>query len=205
MSSAVDLNPIRSFLLCETPSAWVSWALDNPELLLIDHANCEKKAASTALNLMYRYTEHPELLNKLSRLAREELRHFEQVIAIMAKRKVAYPYISAARYAGALREQVRRQEPGRLTDTLLIGAIIEARSCERFAVLLPVLDEELADFYGTLLKSESRHFADYLKLAADIAGEEEVALRLEKLLEVEQALITSPDEEFRFHSGVPKL
>lgn len=203
----VDITPILEFLPCATPDAWVGWALEHPALLLVDHANCEKKAASTALNLMYRYTDHPRLLNKLSRLAREELRHFEQVIAIMGRRGVAYPQIGAARYAGELRSLVRSTEPGRLVDTLLVGAIIEARSCERFAALVPVLDRELdtelADFYGSLLKSESRHFTDYLKLAGEIAGEAEVEQRLAVLLERERELIESPDTEFRFHSGVP--
>jgi len=203
VSAAVDITPIREFLPCATPQAWIDWALEHPGLLLVDHANCEKKAASTALNLMYRYTDHPVLLNKLSRLAREELRHFEQVIAIMGKRGVDYPQISAARYAGGLREQVRRAEPGRLVDTLLVGAIIEARSCERFAALVPVLDAELADFYGSLLKSESRHFQDYLKLATALSSAAEVEERLAVLLDVERTLIESPDSEFRFHSGVP--
>lgn len=199
-----DISPIRAFLLCETPRGWVDWALDNPEILLIDHANCEKKAASTALNLMYRYVEHPQLLKKLSRLAREELRHFEQVIAIMQKRGIDYPQLSASRYAGQLRKQVRTHEPGRLVDTLLIGAIIEARSCERFAALVPELDEELADFYASLLKSESRHFTDYLKLAESLSCREEVEQRLPLLLQCERELIEAPDEAFRFHSGVPQ-
>ena len=199
-----DLGPIRAFLLCETPRAWVDWALQHPDILLIDHANCEKKAASTALNLMYRYVEHHALLNKLSRLAREELRHFEQVIAIMQTRGVAYPQLSASRYAGELRQKVRTHEPGRLVDTLLTGAIIEARSCERFAALLPVLDTELAAFYASLLKSESRHFTDYLKLARALSSEQEVTRRLPVLLLRERELIEGPDEEFRFHSGVPQ-
>jgi tRNA-(ms[2]io[6]A)-hydroxylase len=169
----------------------------------VDHANCEKKAASTALNLMYRYVEHHTLLNKLSRLAREELRHFEQVIGIMKARGVGYPQLSASRYAGELRKQVRTHEPARLVDTLLIGAIIEARSCERFAALVPELDEELAEFYASLLKSESRHFTDYLKLARDMSSAEEVASRLTGLLQCERELIEGRDSEFRFHSGVP--
>ena len=200
---AVDISHILEFLACATPRAWVDWALQHPEILLIDHANCEKKAASTALNLMYRYVEHHTLLNKLSRLAREELRHFEQVIALMKRRGVDYPQLAASRYAGGLRQQVRSAEPGRLVDTLLVGAIIEARSCERFAALAPELDQELRDFYLSLLKSESRHFMDYLKLARDISSEEEVDERLAVFLELERDLIESPDSEFRFHSGVP--
>lgn len=203
MSSTVDISPIRDFLACPTPRAWVDWALENPDTLLVDHANCEKKAASTALNLMYRYVEHYHLLNRLSRLAREELRHFEQVIAIMKKRGVAYPQIAAARYAGELRKPVRTHEPGKLVDTLIVGAIIEARSCERFACLAPELDEELGAFYLSLLKSESRHFSDYLKLAEDLGSADEVARRLPVFLQLERDLIESPDAEFRFHSGVP--
>jgi tRNA-(ms[2]io[6]A)-hydroxylase len=198
-----DIAPILAFLPCQTPEAWVNWALQHPEILLIDHANCEKKAASTALNLMYRYVEHPQLLKKLSRLAREELRHFEQVIAIMGRRGIDYPQLSASRYAGELRAAVRKPEPGRLVDTLLVGAIIEARSCERFAALAPHLDAELGEFYLSLLKSESRHFTDYLKLARGIAPAEEVEQRLADLLALEAHLIQSEDEAFRFHSGVP--
>ena len=95
MTAVVDISPIRDFLACDTPRAWVDWALQNPATLLVDHANCEKKAASTALNLMYRYVEHPRLLKKLSRLAREELRHFEQVLALMEGRGIGYPQAGA--------------------------------------------------------------------------------------------------------------
>jgi tRNA-(ms[2]io[6]A)-hydroxylase len=200
---AADLDGIREFLLCATPQAWVDWALQNPSTLLIDHANCEKKAASTALNLMYRYVEHGPLLQKLSRLAREELRHFEQVIAIMQARGVEYEQISASRYAGRLRGAVRSAEPQRLVDTLLVGAVIEARSCERFEALAPALDEELREFYRSLLKSEARHYMDYLKLARALGAAEDVEQRVAELLELERALIESPDTEFRFHSGIP--
>ena len=143
------------------------------------------------------------LLAKLSRLAREELRHFEQVVALMRKRGIDYPQIAASRYAGRLRDEVRPTEPSRLVDTLLVGAIIEARSCERFSALVPVLDEELSDFYASLLKSESRHFVDYLKLAEGVAGAAEVEDRLQTILAAEQVLVESSDTEFRFHSGVP--
>ncbi len=203
MSASVDVAPIEAFLYCPTPAAWVQWALANPAILLIDHANCEKKAASTALNLMYRYVGHHRLLQRLSRLAREELRHFEQVIALMRNRGIDYPQLSASRYAGELRKLVRSQEPGRLVDTLLVGAIIEARSCERFAALVPHLDSDLAAFYASLLKSEARHFTDYLKLAEESGSAQEVAERLPPLLQRERELVTTTDREFRFHSGIP--
>ena len=168
------MDAIRAFLLCETPDSWIELALAHPELLLVDHANCEKKAASTAMNLMYRYVDNYELLNKMSRLAREELRHFEQVIAIMKKRGIAYPQVNASRYAAELRKGARTYEPAKLIDTLICGAIIEARSCERFAKLAPHLDDELQSFYESLLKSEARHFEDYLTLARKAAEGESI-------------------------------
>ena len=197
----MNTESVQQFLSCQTPDRWIECALKHPRELLIDHANCEKKAASTALNLMYRYIDDFELLNKMSRLAREELRHFEQVVALMKKRGIAYEPLSASRYAAELRKQVRTWEPARLVDTLIIGAIIEARSCERFEKLAPHLDPELGDFYRSLLKSEARHFADYLHLAEKVVGRAEVAKRAEVLLECEQKMICEPDTEFRFHSG----
>ena len=159
------LEEIHAFLPCHTPDRWIENALENRSLMLIDHANCEKKAASTAISLINRYTDNFELLNKMSRLAREEMRHFEQVIAIIKRRGIEYAYVSASRYAAGLRELARKDDPGKLIDVLVIGAFIEARSCERFARLAPHLDEELAQFYGSLLKSEGRHYQDYLGLA----------------------------------------
>jgi len=197
------LLPVRDFLLCPTPDAWVKCARRNLPLLLIDHANCEKKAASTALALLYRYTDNYRLQHKLSRLAREELRHYEQVMAIMRRRDIRYVPVSASRYAQGLMRCQRKDEPGRLLDTLVAGAVIEARSCERFAALAPELDEELGRFYLSLLKSESRHFQDYLALAREVGGEQEVQARQEVLLERDAELVQSVDTEFRFHSGKP--
>lgn len=194
------LQEIHNFLPCRTPQQWIDNALANQDLMLIDHAHCEKKAASTALSLMYRYVDNTDLLNKMSRLAREELRHFEQVLAIMKKRGVDYCHLTPARYAAGLRQEVRSEDPGRLVDVLIVGAIIEARSCERFAALAPFLDEKLADFYTSLLKSEARHYQDYLTLAEQAAGEP-IAARAEDFLALERALIEDPDQDFRFHSG----
>jgi tRNA-(ms[2]io[6]A)-hydroxylase len=200
----IDLvEPLREFLAVATPGPWIDWALDNPGILLIDHANCEKKAAATALGLMHRYTDDPHLLHKLSRLAREELRHFEQVVAIMERRGIPYRPISASRYASGLRAAVRSREPGRLIDTLIVGAVIEARSCERFAALAPRLDPELSDFYLSLLKSEARHFRDYLDLATRLSNPGEAARRQQVFLALDAELVTSEDTEFRFHSGIP--
>jgi tRNA-(ms[2]io[6]A)-hydroxylase len=193
---------INDFLLCKTPDAWIQEALGNLPVLLMDHANCEKKAASTALNLMYRYVSYPDLLQQLSRLAREELRHFEQVLDVMTARGIQYEQISSARYAGELRAGVRTFEPARLIDILIVSAIVEARSCERFARLVDVLDQELADFYGSLLKSEARHFRVYLDFAEQFS-EGSIDDRVEFFLARDKALIESADHEFRFHSGSP--
>ena len=197
------MGGIQAFLPCRTPDAWVAAALqpDQEPTLLIDHANCEKKAAATALALMHRYTDNLVLLNKMSRLAREELRHFEQVIKIMAARDITYEPLSASRYAQGLHKGVCRQEPGRLIDTLIVGALIEARSCERFARLAPELDKELGDFYFSLLKSEARHYSDYLRLAESLASDGDLTDRLECFRGLEAGLVESEDTEFRFHSG----
>ena len=196
------MQTVNEFLLCPTPDSWIEQALANLDLLLIDHANCEKKAASTAINLMYRYVESYELLNKMSRLAREELRHFEQVISYMEKRGIDYVQLTASRYAAELRKPVRTHEPAKLVDTLIVGATIEARSCERFARLAPHLDDELKKFYLSLLKSESRHYKDYLSVAKKAAGGKDISDRIELFLQREKKLIQSKDTEFRFHSGV---
>lgn len=196
------LTRIQQFLHCETPDAWVKNALDHQALLLLDHANCEKKAASTAINLMFRYVGDFDMMQKMSRLAREELRHYEQVMNIMQARGIAYEQITPGRYAGELRKLVRTSEPGRYIDTLIVGAIIEARSCERFAKLAPFLDEELQKFYLSLLKSESRHYEDYLTLAKRAAEGADISERVQAFLALEKTIIESADEEFRFHSGV---
>jgi tRNA-(ms[2]io[6]A)-hydroxylase len=161
----MNLPDIHEFLGCRTPDAWVQAALADQDTLLIDHKNCEFKAASTALSLIAKYYSHVDLINMMSRLAREELVHHEQVMRLMKKRKVELRQLNAGRYASGLRKVVRTHEPVKLVDTLVVGAFIEARSCERFEALVPHLDEELGKFYFGLLKSEARHFQGYLKLA----------------------------------------
>ena len=195
------VQPVLDFLHCRTPDAWIEEALKDIPTLLIDHANCERKAASTAITLLQRYPQNHQLLNKMSRLAREELRHFEQVIAIMKKRGIAYLPVSASRYAGELHRLIRPKEPEKLVDTLIVGAVIEARSCERFYALLPHLDQQIADFYGSLLKSESRHFQDYLHLASTLS-KQDIGDRVSLFLQQDALLIRSQDDQIRFHSGV---
>lgn len=204
------MQPVIAFLGCETPQAWLDEALKNLDILMQDHANCEKKAAGTAMNLMFRYSFFTDLQVKLAQLVREEMLHYEQVLEFMAKRGQAWQGLSAGRYAGGLRKEIRTYEPEALIDVLVIGAFVEARSCERFYALAPLVDEELGKYYRYLLKSESRHYEDYLALALDVAKtaklknpEEDIQGRIQHIREVEKNLILSPDDLFRFHSGVP--
>ncbi len=198
---------LNAFLGAGTPAEWVAEALRQPEVLLLDHASCELKAASTALSLMFRYPRHRKLVYRMSRLAREELRHFEQVRALMEKRGTADRPLTASRYAAGLRKLVRKTGPGALVDMLITGAFIEARSAERFAVLAPQLDEELGRFYAGLLAVEARHFEQYLGLAVEYhAGSEaELQQRIELFRDAEAALCCDPDPQFRFHSGMPVI
>jgi tRNA-(ms[2]io[6]A)-hydroxylase len=196
---------IAAFFDTPTPDEWIREAGKRLPELLLDHANCELKAASTALGFIYRYPERTALVRRMSRLAREELRHFEQVRKIMEDMSIPFEQISASRYAGTLRAAVRNNEPARLLDLLLVGALIEARSCERFAALIPHLPEKLGKFYAGLLDSEARHFEHYLDFAMSQSQLDEDACRqrLGELKALEAELITTPDEQFRFHSGVP--
>ena len=196
------LEELKAFLPCETPDEWVEEALKNQDMLLVNHAYLEKCAARTALTLMFKHPDKPDLLHKMSRLAREELVHFEQVMKIIKKRDLKYKSHQPSRYAGLMNAGVRKQEPDRVIDTLIVGAFIEARSCERFSKLAPHLDEELQKFYISLLKSEARHYKDYITLAEKYAGKP-IDDRIEFFREVEKDAILSPDSLFRFHSGVP--
>ncbi len=197
------LPEIAQLLGCKTPESWLQAALADLETLLLDHKNCEFKAASTALSLMAKYNTHVDLINLMSRLAREELVHHEQVMRLLKRRKIALRPLSAGRYASGLRAVVRTHEPVKLVDTLVVGAFIEARSCERFEALVPHLDAELGKFYFGLLKSEARHFQGYLRLAYQYGEAADVERSIERVREAERELIESPDVELRFHSGVP--
>jgi tRNA-(ms[2]io[6]A)-hydroxylase len=199
----MDISSIKNFLGCETPLAWCVAAEQNQELLLIDHAHCEKKAASTAVTMLFRYVTQTDLTYHLSRLAREELRHFEQVISLLQKRNIPYTHLPPAPYALGLRQTAITHEPARLVDLLIISAFIEARSCERFASLIPYLDADLAKFYRGLLAAEARHYQLYLKLARQYATFD-IEPRLQHFREAEKNLILSPDPVFRFHSGIPQ-
>lgn len=199
----VDLSAVYNFLGARTTQAWVDAAIANVPMIIQDHANCEKKAAGTAMNLIFRYEFSYDLQRKLAQLIREEMLHYEQVLGIMNERGQEWKYLSAGRYAKGMLKHKRTYEPAAMVDVLIIGAFIEARSCERFAALAEVIDDErLAKYYRYLLKSESRHFEDYLALAQSLS-DENIDERVAFFKEVEAELISSPDAELRFHSGTP--
>ena len=191
------------FLPCRTPDAWVRAALRQQDVLLLDHRHCELKAAATAMSLIARYGDRADLCMALSKLAREELVHHEQVLKLIRARGIALRPLSPSRYAAGLRALVRTHEPAKLVDLLVVGAFIEARSCERFAALVPHLDETLAGFYAGLLQSEGRHFQGYLRFARQFGQSADVERAIARVGEAERLLIESPDAEFRFHSGTP--
>jgi len=247
----VLLQPINAFLYCDTPQRWLDEAVkpQNLAALLIDHCNCELKAAQTAMLLIRKYAvdkdnaeqllawlkpyedfvyrrdfdgsfngKHAglskaivaredvlfagELVDKMVLLIKEELHHFQQVLDILTARGIEYSNVRAGRYAKGMMKHVRTHEPAKLIDTLICGAYIEARSCERFAKLAPYLDDELNKFYVSLLRSEARHFQDYLSLAQKIAAED-ISDRVVFFGQREAELIVAEDTEFRFHSGMP--
>lgn len=244
------LLPIQAFLKVNTPDSWIEEAVKpgNLATLLIDHCNCELKAAQTAMLLLRRYAvdkqsgdallawlkpfedyvyrqlgdgdfsthvnlskklisrsdfaHGDELIDKMVLLIKEELHHFQQVLEIMQGRNITYQNLTASRYAKGLMRHVRTHEPAKLIDTLIVGAYIEARSCERFAKLAPHLDQELENFYTSLLRSEARHFQDYLTLAEKVNGQQ-VIERVEFFATKEAGLVVEYDNSFRFHSGAP--
>ena len=192
-------------LLAPTPEAWYAAAEGSLGILLVDHANCEKKAASTALGLMFAYADDAALGLSLARLGREELRHYEQVVRLMGSLGYAYTRLAPGRYAGELRSAIRSHEPERRLDLLIVGALIEARSCERFAGLAPRLAAPLGDFYRGLEAAEARHASLYGDLAQDYAARAGLDLRarIAALAALEGELATRPDKVLRFHSGPP--
>ena len=202
ISAARFAHPL---LRAATPDAWVAQACALPEILLIDHANCEKKAASTALALMFAYAEDLLLTDKLSRLAREELRHYEQVAKLMGAQKIVPQRLEPGRYASRLRRLVSAAEPMREVDLMVCGAFIEARSCERFAALSASIDAPLAELFKGLHAAEARHYELYLGLAKRAAARAGLGIesRIAAFATLEAELITSPDPLFRFHSGPP--
>ncbi|KTD23089.1 tRNA-(ms(2)io(6)a)-hydrolase(tRNA hydroxylase) [Legionella lansingensis] len=198
-----DLQMLIDFLGVPTPSLWLEACLDNLPTLLIDHAHCERKAAATAVNFISKYPEKKELVAAMSPLAREELLHFEKVLQFMTERQIHFTPLPPCNYAQQMHKHVTKGGCNqRLVDQLIVGAIIEARSCERFNALLSVLEDPLLKkFYSSLVKSEARHFQDYLQLAT-LYGKN-IEERCNFFMQIENELISGEDKVFRFHSGIP--
>jgi tRNA-(ms[2]io[6]A)-hydroxylase len=188
-------------LAAATDGAWLQRALADVDEILVDHAHCEKKAASTALSLLFRYPERGELLVPLARLAQEELGHFAEVVEVLDARGVGLRHQVPSSYAGALMAAVRQAEPDRLVDTLLCAALIEARSCERMQLLADALtDDRLVTLYRGLLRAEARHHATYVRLAAAVVDSDAVDARLAELARHEAAVIADATPRPRLHA-----
>lgn len=188
-------------LHCATPPRWLDQVSGNLPELLLDHAHCEKKAAGVAMNLLFSYVENQTLCREMTEIVQEELAHFHQVLAILNQRGIPFRRIKPSQYGARLHEAVDKQEPRRAVDRLLVAGLIEARSCERFAVLRDHLpDAELARFFGGLFESEARHHSAYVRLAKDFASEDEVRSRLHVLAELEAQLILTGEALPRMHS-----
>lgn len=188
-------------LKSSTSPRWLARVENHLEELLLDHAHCEKKAAGTAMNLIFAYVDRVELVKPLSEIVREELEHFQLVIDLMESRAIRFRRLKPSSYGARLNELIRKQEPGKAVDRLLVAALIEARSCERFALLKDRLeDRELAGFYQGLFESEARHHASYVQMARSFANDEEIRARLEELAAAEAAIIDEGDDLPRMHS-----
>jgi tRNA 2-(methylsulfanyl)-N6-isopentenyladenosine37 hydroxylase len=194
-------NPTINILCQPTSAAWLEQALGNMDTILLDHSHCERKAAGTAVNMMFRYPSSHKLVRQLTAIAREELEHFEQVNQILEQRGILLSSLSPPPYAKGLMSQIRHQEPHRLLDSLLISGLIEARSHERLGLLgthLP--DPKLAAFYRSLMASEARHFGIYWLLADTYFEREIVQSRLAELAIFESQLLSTLYHEPRVHS-----
>lgn len=189
-------------LASQTGPEWLPRAQNHLDEVLLDHAHCEKKAAGAAIKLLFSYPHHRFLQEPLAELAREELEHFQQILALLDARGVRYQTIKPSPYGMALHRLVRRDEPDRLLDLLLISALIEARSCERFQILAErVEDETLAGLYRSLLACEARHHGIYFDLATRLVDRGRAEARLAALAEHEAEIVARPCEWVRLHAG----
>ncbi len=184
-----------------TPDRWISHVSQHLDELLIDHAHCEKKAASSAMNLFFAYVDQHELTKAMSEIVVEELSHFHMVIEILERRRIRFRRIPPSKYGDRLKNLTSKIEPMRAVDRLLVGGLIEARSCERFGILRDHLpDRELADFFGGLFESEARHHSTYVRLAKLFAPDDVVKRRLEELAIEESKIILEGESQPRMHS-----
>jgi len=189
-------------LASDTSPEWLPRARAHLDDVLLDHAHCEKKAAGAAVKLLFSYPHYRFLQEPLADLAREELDHFQQVLVHLDARGIRYETIRPSPYGMALHALTRRDEPERLMDILLISALIEARSCERFRLLAEGVDDEtLVGFYRSLLACEARHHGVYVELATQLAPIDAVEARLAELAGHEAAIIAEPCGWVRLHAG----
>lgn len=201
MTAISKTLPTIKFLKEPTSREWVELAIANLDTILLDHSHCERKAAGVALNLMFRYPSNTKLVRELTAIAREELEHFEQVNQILESRGILLGPLSSPPYAAGLKARVRRNEPERLLDSLLVAGLIEARSHERLGLLANnCSDPELAKFYRALMASEARHYGIYWVLATTYFERAIVTERLEVLAVVESELLAVLHREPRIHS-----
>ncbi len=190
-------------LQSESAGRWLSQVDAHLPEILIDHAHCERKAATTAMNLMNSYTENRDLCVEMTRIVEEELEHYHMVMEVLDQRGIEFKRLASGPYGRELNGLVRPQEPGRAVDRLLIASLIEARSCERFRLLADHVrprDSELADFYAGLFESEARHHTAYVRIAEHFAPRDEVMRRLDQLSELEAEIIAKGSELPRMHS-----
>ena len=190
-------------LVSETSPDWLPRVRAHLDEVLLDHAHCEKKAAGAAIKLLFSYPHYRFLQEPLAELARDELDHFQQVLAQLDAREIRYETLKPSPYGMALHALVRRDEPDRLVDMLLISALIEARSCERFQILAEGLDGEptLAELYRSLLASEARHHGVYVELAARLIARDALEARLLELARSEAEIVSAPCDWVRIHAG----
>lgn len=195
-----DLPTINA-LKQPTSSAWVEQALANFDTILLDHSQCERKAAGVALNLIFRYPSNAKMVRELTKIAIEELEHFEQVNKWLERRNISLRPLAPPPYGALLKAQIRPKEPERLLDSLLVSGLIEARSHERLGLLATNCPEpELAKFYHGLMASEARHYGIYWVLSDTYFNREIVVTRLEELALVESELLKTLHPEPRIHS-----
>ncbi len=198
---SVSVATTIKILQQSTSDQWIAQALDNLDLVLLDHSHCERKAAGVAINMMFRYPSYSKLVRQLTAIAKEELEHFEQVNQWLEKRGIPLAPLNSPPYGAKLKAQIRHQEPDRLLDSLLISALIEARSHERLGLIgehCP--DPELAAFYRGLMASEARHYGIYWLLATHYCDRDKVDRRLDELSTIESEILATLYHEPRIHS-----
>jgi tRNA 2-(methylsulfanyl)-N6-isopentenyladenosine37 hydroxylase len=189
------------FLQTPTSQAWVDQALANLDEILLDHAQCERKAAGVAMSLINRYSSDAGLIKVLTAIAQEELAHFAQVNQWLERRGVPFGPLPPPPYGASLRQQVRPDEPHRQLDVLLVSALIEARSHERLGLLAEHCpDRDLAQFYRSLMASEARHYGAYWVLTIERFPRADVERRLQELATAESSILSSLHCHPRIHS-----